>query len=38
MQSDDLPRLTIISKMILEKGHLWKKGMPDRIKKWKRKL
>ena len=29
MQSDHLAQFTNISKMILQKRHLWKKGMPD---------
>ena len=29
MQSDNLPQLTNISKMMLEKSKLLKKGMPD---------
>ena len=29
MQSDDLARFTNIPKIILEKRHLWKKGVSD---------
>ena len=29
MQSDNLPQLTNISKMMLEKSNLLKKGIPD---------
>ena len=29
MQSDDLARFTNIPKIILEKSHLWKKGVSD---------